>query len=61
MKEEVEGIETCSHGDVELLGEQKGDKGVNKYFKCLKCGSILILSEEGVLYEVPKLKRRNIW
>ena len=39
---------------VELLGEQKGERGLNRYFRCLKCGSVLILSEEGVLYEVPK-------
>lgn len=44
----------CSHSEVELLGEQKGDKGVNRYYKCLKCGSVLVLSEDGVLYEVPK-------
>jgi uncharacterized Zn finger protein len=45
--------EKCSHEKVELLGEQKGEKGTNKYFRCRKCGNVLILSEEGVLYEVP--------
>ena len=49
--------EKCSHGEVELLGEQKGEKGVNRYYRCLKCGSILILSEDGVLYQVLKGKR----
>lgn len=44
----------CSHGEVELLGEQKGEKGVNRYYKCRKCGSVLVLSEDGTLYEVPK-------
>lgn len=44
----------CSHGEVEFLGEQKGERGVNKYYKCLKCGNILILSEDGILYELPK-------
>ncbi|MEM1550939.1 MAG: hypothetical protein QXX56_03860 [Candidatus Bathyarchaeia archaeon] len=44
----------CEHGEVMLLGEQRGEKSVNKYFKCLKCGNILILSEDNVLYEVPK-------
>jgi len=42
----------CPHSKVEYLGEQSGEKGVNRYYKCLKCGNILILSEEGVLYEV---------
>ncbi|MEM3771262.1 MAG: hypothetical protein QXW80_02960 [Candidatus Micrarchaeia archaeon] len=46
-------LEKCKHGG-ELLGERKGDKGVNRYYKCLKCGCILILSEDGVLYEVRK-------
>jgi hypothetical protein len=45
--------EKCPHGKVELLGEQKGEKGTNKYFRCQKRGNVLILSEEGVLYEVP--------
>jgi len=44
----------CSHGEVEFLGEQRGEEGVNRYYRCLKCGSVLILSEEGILYEVPK-------
>jgi hypothetical protein len=44
----------CSHSEVELLGEQKGERGVNRYYKCLKCGSVLVLSEDGILYEVPK-------
>jgi ribosomal protein S26 len=48
----------CSHGEVKLLGEQKGEKGTNKYFKCLKCGNVLVLSEDGVLYEVPKENKR---
>jgi hypothetical protein len=39
---------------VELLGEQRGEKGVNRYYKCRKCGSVLVLSEDGTLYEVPK-------
>lgn len=44
----------CSHGEVEFLGEEKGDKNVNRYYKCFKCGSVLILSEEWILYEVSK-------
>ena len=48
------GKEKCSHGEVELLGTEKGEKGVNRYYRCSKCGSVLVLSEdEGVLYEVP--------
>ncbi|MEM2082628.1 MAG: hypothetical protein QXU06_05240 [Candidatus Bathyarchaeia archaeon] len=46
----------CSHGETELLGEQKGERGTNKYYRCLKCGNVLVLSEEGVLYEIPGKK-----
>ena len=49
----------CSHDEVELLGEQKGERGPNRYYRCFKCGSVLILSEEGVLYEVPKQEKKK--
>lgn len=42
----------CDHGQVKYLGEQKGEKGVNRYYKCLKCGAVLILSENGFLYQI---------
>ena len=46
----------CAHGDTEFLGEQKGERGTNKYYRCLKCGNVLVLSEEGILYEIPGKK-----
>ena len=47
----------CRHGEVILLGTEKcSSGGVNKYFQCLKCRCVLILSENGVLYEVPGIK-----
>lgn len=49
----------CPHDEVELLGEQKGEKGVNRYYRCLKCGSVLILSEDGTLYRVAEEKPKN--
>ncbi|MEM2213976.1 MAG: hypothetical protein QXD66_04930 [Candidatus Nezhaarchaeales archaeon] len=48
----------CPHDKLEFLGDQKGEKGVNKYYKCLKCGNVLILSEEGTWYEVPATERQ---
>ena len=44
--------ERCPHDDLELLGEQKGERGVNIYFRCKKCGNVLILSEDKTLYEI---------
>ena len=49
----------CSHDEVELLGEQKGERGSNRYYRRLKCGNVLILSEEGTLYEVQKEEKRK--
>jgi ribosomal protein S26 len=49
--------EECSHQDVELLGEEKAGKGVNRYFRCKKCGAVLILSEDNVLYQVKKAEK----
>lgn len=50
----------CSHGDVEFLGFERGVKGTNKYFRCKKCGAVLVLSEEGILYEIPGLKPEKL-
>lgn len=49
----------CAHDKTELIGEQKGEKGVNKYFKCHRCGDVLILSEDGVLYLVPAANKQE--
>ncbi len=43
----------CSH-DVHYLGEQKGEKGANRYYRCPKCGCVLVKSDDGVIYEIPK-------
>jgi hypothetical protein len=46
----------CTHtdGEIEFLGDEKSEGGRNKYFRCLKCGSVIIVSADGVFYEVPK-------
>lgn len=49
----------CSHKKLELLGTQKGEKSVNKYYRCLDCGNVLVLSEDGVLYEIPGVKEEK--
>jgi len=46
----------CQHGDVEFLGTEKAGSGVNRYYRCRKCGAVLILSDENVLYEVKSKK-----
>jgi len=47
----------CAHDRLEYLGDQKGERGVNKYYKCTRCGNVLILSEDGTWYEVPAAKQ----
>ena len=47
----------CKHGKVELLGVERTARGLNKYYRCLKCGSVLVLSDDGVLYEIPGVKK----
>jgi uncharacterized OB-fold protein len=45
----------CPHGKVELLGHQKTEKGNILYYKCLRCGSVLVLSEKkDALYVIPR-------
>ena len=46
----------CQHGDVEFLGTEKAGASVNRYYRCRKCGSVLVLSDENVLYEVKARK-----
>jgi len=49
----------CSH-EVEFLGEQRGMKGPNKYYRCKRCGIVLIFSEDGTLYEISHSKEERI-
>lgn len=48
----------CRHKNIKLLGTQRGSRGYNKYYKCLDCGRVLILSEDGVLYILPGIKEK---
>jgi len=43
----------CSHDDLEYLGSEKTGTGANKYYKCLNCRSVLVLSDEGIVYMIP--------
>lgn len=47
-------VKECLHDELEFLGEQKGEEKVNRYYKCLKCGCVLVRSENGTLYEILK-------
>ncbi len=47
----------CKHEKIEYIGSQRGERGVNKYYRCLICGAVLVLSEDGVLYEIRPERR----
>jgi hypothetical protein len=43
----------CEH-DLHYVGEQKAEKGNNRYFRCSKCGSVIIRADNGSRFEIPK-------
>jgi len=49
----------CPHRNVELIGVEKAERDVNRYYRCLDCGCVLVLSEDKRLYVVPGLKGRK--
>ena len=51
----------CKHKNLELLGLEKGREGTNKYYKCLDCGTIFILSENKILYEISVNEKMHVY
>lgn len=42
----------CGHGELEFLGREKTEKGYNEYFRCKRCGAVVIFSAAGKVYQV---------
>jgi len=40
------------HPDVELVGEQKTDSGVNSYFRCKVCKDLVVVTPERKAFSV---------
>ena len=36
----------CKHADLEFVGEQKTDTGVNTYFRCRACREVIVVTPE---------------
>ena len=36
----------CSHADLEFVGEQKTEQGVNSYFRCKACSEVVVMTPE---------------
>ncbi len=41
------GDEKCRHEDLEFLGGQRTEGGENLYFRCKRCGDVLIILPGG--------------
>lgn len=37
----------CQHKDLEFVGEQKTDNGVNSYLRCRTCNEVIVMTPEG--------------
>jgi hypothetical protein len=49
--------EECGHV-LEFIGDQKAESGVNRYFKCIKCGDVFVVTaEEGKTYRIAGIKK----
>jgi hypothetical protein len=44
---------TCPHDSLKPIGEQRTDEGMNSYFKCKKCGSLVVVTPARNLIAVP--------
>lgn len=47
----------CDHKDVELVGEQKDDVGVNAYFRCKACGHLLVVTPQQHVFSLGPVAR----
>ncbi len=43
----------CKHETLEFVGNQKTDEGVNAYYKCKICGTLLIMTPSRQVYGIP--------
>ena len=44
---------SCKHETLEFVGNQKTDDGVNAYYKCKACGTLLIMTPSRKVYGIP--------
>ena len=42
----------CKHANLEFVGNQKTDDGVNAYYKCKSCGILLIMTPSRQVFGV---------
>ena len=47
----------CKHVSLEFMGEQKTEEGVNSYYKCKACGTLLVVTPSRRVIGVPGVQR----
>ena len=50
-------LQTCKHENLEFVGNQKTEEGVNAYYKCTACGTLLIMTPSRQVYGVPGVEQ----
>jgi hypothetical protein len=43
----------CKHESLEYVGEQNTDNGVNSYYKCKSCGTMLVMTPSRKVIGIP--------
>ncbi len=46
----------CKHVSLEYIGEQRTDEGVNTYFRCTKCGNLVVTTPERTVFAIKGVK-----
>ena len=47
----------CKHESLEFVGDQKTDDGVNTYYKCKACGTMLVMTPSRQVIGIPGAKQ----
>jgi len=42
----------CTHANLDFVGEQKTENGVNTYFKCKGCGEVIVTTPDKKAYGI---------
>jgi hypothetical protein len=45
----------CKHADLEFVGEQKTDSGINAYFRCKACNWVVVVTPERKAFAIKSV------
>jgi hypothetical protein len=49
----------CKHETLEYVGDQKTDEGVNSYYKCKTCGTLLVVTPARKVIGIPSVGEQS--